>query len=230
MNALNKTILLLAVSLASVSCNINEWGWGGYNPEGSEYIYYSDDIRDKCIRRPVTTLDYVMKVIETIDDITDNGAYVIPDGMGGKVGPIVCTVIGKDTCWTYDNMRYQVTRSEADPQVWQVSRHDDDYDWNGFKYDFVMTARLESGKPEGGYHYPWTITLAGERLEDSEYSLSYRIEDTVKVGWVNSDYFDGEGLLLYGQLNLSFRKNGRELDWVKATYYGDYAGYQTSFK
>ena len=93
-----KRIVFVAImALSSVSCCLSGRDYAPY--EGKEYIYYAENVLNKCMIPSVEILDYVIMAKEKFSKPMKEGTYVIPDNKGYKVGPFVCSVENADTVW-----------------------------------------------------------------------------------------------------------------------------------
>ena len=63
--------------------------WGQYEYNRQYYEHYSDDIMEEVARNSIFTLDYVLRLKETLNVPLTGGTYVIVDTNGVKAGPLV---------------------------------------------------------------------------------------------------------------------------------------------
>ncbi len=225
-----KRILMAVTAMVSftTSCCLR----GDYSPyRGKEYLYYSDDIVDNCIEKPMAMLDFVLMVKNKVSGPIENGTYIVADDADNKIGPFECRVEGSDTVWYADNIGYIISQSDVDKNTWVVRRDDSISGVSGwdYLYKYTLTAAMSSEYDSALAHQTWDISIQGERFEKSDYSLSYCSEGLMTIMWnyPNAYYTN---CTINGVLDVSFRKNGKEKDWLKALYQDGDSHYQTSFR
>ena len=224
---LNMKRIITAILLLpfTVSCSITYWdeSFGGYDDKGIEYVRYNNDIVEYCLTRPMTVKQYVDELYK-VGDIkpVDGSSYVFKDEKGNQIGPLRCTISGKDTTWTYGEYSYVMNRYSGGGTGWEVSRKDQEGGNSRFRYVFTMKVRSMDDKTGA-----LDVSLSGFRYEDSEYYLSYCTEDGFRMvpEASGSGNFTKAGTIL-----LEFWKDGKKLDWLKTTYLeGGSVQYESSF-
>lgn len=190
--------------------------WGQYEYNRQYYEHYSDDIMKEVVRNSIFTLDYVLRLKETLNAPLTDGTYVIVDTNGVKAGPLECMISGRDTLWSISGKTFNI-RQEGD--FWKVTKTDGDAHKN-YRYNFELTAEMTEEVGPGTVHHPWKISFEGERFEASDYTLGFRSEDML-VSWKYPGSFCNQEALCTGTLSLSFRCRGNVLDSMEATYLKD---------
>lgn len=206
---MKKIIAAVAALSAMISCSaFFEYDrFGGYNDTGFEYLRYNDDIVRSCIARPMILRGYVESLYE-LEDVKpkDGVSYVFTDNSGQKIGPLKCSISGKDTSWTYLDYNFIVNRSDNADYDWLVLRNDQD-EFSRFRYEFTLKVRNIDGSGQV------RASLDGFRYEDSPYHLKYWGDFLIDPVITGDNSFVKDGLLL-----LEFYKGGKKLDWLRTTF------------
>lgn len=223
--------MLAAMSVLASCCVDRDYDgpfWGSYNRRKQKFESYPADIMEKCVWKPVLTLDYVMRLRHVQYESGNNpgsGSYVVSDIFGHQAGIIECLVFGNDTTWFFDSGRYTVKHDGEDS--WKVTTEYND-ETSVFRYEFDLVATQTAAVGDSIAHRPWHVEVTGKRTEeDSDYWLEFKSGgfDT-RCEWPES--FNSE-VRLDGTLGIRFYKSKEELDWLEATYKGDTITYRKSF-
>lgn len=226
-----KRIVFVAImALSSVSCCLSGRDYAPY--EGKEYMYYAENVLNKCMIPSVEILDYVIMAKEKFPKPMKEGTYVIPDNKGYKVGPFVCSVENADTVWYVNSERYIVRSPRLGEKAWTIIRDDScvDMSHRDYKYIYTVTAiPAEKTDPVLSRH-TWTIKVDGVRKEKSDYSMEFSSEGEITLEWDEPETFRSSGCRPTGLLGISFKKGNVEKDWLKVLYQDGSAQYQTSYR
>lgn len=227
---MKKILFMLAAMSVLASCcvdrEIDSSYWG--NRKWQKWESYPEDIMSECVRKPILTLDYVLRLQQTLDAAGVNlgsGTYVVSDVFGNQVGPIECLVFGNDTTWFFDSGKYIVKHESADS--WKVTTDYKD-ETSVFRYDFELHARQTAEVGDSVVHRPWNVEVSGKRIEEgSDYRLEFHSGE-IRSSCERPKSFNSS-ISLKGVLGIRFYRSEKELDWLEATYGGDSVIYRKSF-